>query len=728
MSGALEDTVLPRLEGVRSQHGYYMARCPVHDDGRASLSVSEGRDHPVVFHCHAGCEPRAVVDALGLDWDALCTPRESRGEWTPRGESTAVYTYTDEHGQVLYEVLRTADKEFPVRVPDPSKKSGYRWSLKGVRRVLYRLPQVLAAAAEGAAVYVVEGEKDADRLARLGHAATCNPGGAGKWRPEYAPALAGAHVVVVADNDAPNAQTGRRPGWEHAQAVAASLAGAAASVRIVQAAAGKDASDHLAAGYGVGDLVPIDPGAAEPPEQESQDRPTESHRVPRDDETGAQSEDEPENPLVTARAAEIRAALLDSEGMDALPPPEPLIEGMLYLDSLAWLHGKPGHGKSFVALDWAAHVAHGMAWQGRATTEGAVLYLVAEGTSGVALRKQAWEATNGHRMGVTFLPMAVQMMSHTDTAAFAQVAAELKPAMVVIDTQARVTVGADENSSQDMGRFVAAADELRRATGACVLLVHHEARSGDTLRGSTAMEGAATSVIRATKDGSLIRLDNPKQKDAPPCDPIMLKLTPVDITHGGEQVQSAVVKSHGDRGTSDEMTASESQLLQTMWDSFGTTGASATNLRDVSGLPKSSFYRSINRLVKLGYLVNSGTQRQTYYVLANPPGESQVPLSPTQSQGPLVPSPKSHALYKRGTSGTNPHRDGRESKPEEPPPKLRAVGNHTVDARTGEVVTPALTPCRTAGCKSRIDPERYPDRRCEKHGGRYAPPRAEGAT
>lgn len=662
MTDVLSDIVLPELDGVRQHSGYYTARCPAHDDGRASLSVQRGRDHPVVFNCHAGCPPEDVASALGLSWEQLCAPREEpSGEWTPFGEATAVYPYTDEHGQILYEVLRTLDKQFPVRVPDPTKKSGYRWSLKDARRVLYRLPQTLDAVAAGRTVYVVEGEKDADRLAAVGCAATCNLGGAGKWRREYAEALRGARVVIVADNDKPN-DKGRRPGLEHARAVAASLAGVAAEVRAVQAAAGKDAADHLAAGRRVEEFVPLDLDTGQSAADESQDGPTESHGVPGEGGT-------PESPLVAARAAQIRAALLDSEGMDALPPAEPLIEGMLYLDSLAWLHGKPGHGKSFVALDWAAHVAHGVPWEGHETVRGRVLYLVAEGTSGMAQRKSAWEAVHGHRMDVTFLPMAVQFMSHTDVEAFAQVVAELRPALVVIDTQARVTVGADENSSQDMGRFVAAADEIRQASRACVLLVHHESRTGDTLRGSTAMEGAATSVIRATKDGSLIRLDNPKQKDAPPFDPMLLDLTPVDITLRGEQLQSAVLKSHGTGGTTASLTDSESQILDAMWDSFGTTGASATNLREVSGISKSSFYRSVNRLLKRGLLVNTGTDKRAHYILPGAGEEEKVPPVPSSPTPGRVPSPTSHPPYRGGTSGTETHRNGRKNGSGTPPKK-----------------------------------------------------------
>ena len=118
---------------------------------------------------------------------------------------------------------------------------GWIWKLGDTRRVLYRLPEVLVAAAAGERVFVTEGEKDADALVRAGAVATTNPGGAGKWRREYAEALRGAEVVVVADRDA--------AGLAHARQVEASLRTIAASVAVVEAVEGKDASDHLATGH-----------------------------------------------------------------------------------------------------------------------------------------------------------------------------------------------------------------------------------------------------------------------------------------------------------------------------------------------------------------------------------------------------------------------------------------------------------------------------------------------
>jgi hypothetical protein len=220
----------------------YSARCPAHDDTRPSLSVGEGDDGRVLLHCQAGCTFEAILAALKLDTGDLFAPKQAR----PAGaEVVATYDYTDEKGALLFQVVRYASKAFKQRRPDGA--GGWLWNLKDVPRVLYRLPDVLDAMATPRTVFVAEGERDCDALAAAGETATCNPMGAGKWRPEHARVLYGAaEVVVVADRD--------EPGRAHAQAVAESLAGHVGHLLIVEALAGKDAADHLGAGHRVDDL------------------------------------------------------------------------------------------------------------------------------------------------------------------------------------------------------------------------------------------------------------------------------------------------------------------------------------------------------------------------------------------------------------------------------------------------------------------------------------------
>jgi 5S rRNA maturation endonuclease (ribonuclease M5) len=246
----LREILLPKLEGVRFSGGSWMARCPAHEDSTASLHIARGTEQPIVMTCHAHCERVDILAAIGLTWDDLCKPREEQiasGEWTPSGDAVAVYDYTDEAGNLLYQVLRTADKNFSQRVPDRSRKSGYRWKLGDTRRVIYRLPKVIEAIAAGQIIYIAEGEKDVHALELAGVTATCNSGGAGKWQADFAEVFREAVVIIIADKD--------NPGRAHARQIASSLEGIAAVAEIAEAAGdAKDAAAHLAAGRSLADL------------------------------------------------------------------------------------------------------------------------------------------------------------------------------------------------------------------------------------------------------------------------------------------------------------------------------------------------------------------------------------------------------------------------------------------------------------------------------------------
>jgi 5S rRNA maturation endonuclease (ribonuclease M5) len=129
------------------------------------------------------------------------------------------YDYTDEQGNLLYQVCRYEPKAFRQRQPD--SKGGWKWTMEGVSRVLYRLPQVL----KSQLVVVAEGEKDCDTLVELGWVATCNVGGAEQWLDAYADFLVGKDVIVVPDDD--------QKGARHGKMVAESLDEKANSVKVV---------------------------------------------------------------------------------------------------------------------------------------------------------------------------------------------------------------------------------------------------------------------------------------------------------------------------------------------------------------------------------------------------------------------------------------------------------------------------------------------------------------
>jgi hypothetical protein len=215
-----------------------------------------------------------------------------------------------------------------------------------------------------------------------------------------------------------------------------------------------------------------------------------------------------------------------------------------------------------------------------------------------------------------FLPVPVQMLGNVDVAAFGQLLVDLQPTLLILDTQARVTVGAEENSSRDMGQFVDALDELRSHSGACILVVHHEPRNGENLRGSTALEGAATTIIRVSKDGNVVELTNPKQKDTLAQPPLLLALAPI---------AGSAVLSHEAVGIGSFTTESEHHVLTVLRDSFGNRGATKTELREAANQAKSTWYRSINALVSKGLVRESQEGRSTIYSLPGADQQTEFP-------------------------------------------------------------------------------------------------------
>lgn len=233
------------LGARRQAGGGWMARCPAHADNTPSLKIDVGETLPLLF-CHAGCETPHVIEILkarGI-WPEMDKP-ETKPKSRANPHIVATYDYADEEHNLLYQVVRFEPKDFRQRrpkVPNPQKPSDWEWGLGTTRRVLYRLPDIVRADADKP-VFVVEGEKDADRLVAEGLIATTAPMGAKKWRNEYSECLRGRNVVVIADND--------EPGKVHAQMVAKSLRGIAKQVQVLSfrdLPPGGDVSDWLEAG------------------------------------------------------------------------------------------------------------------------------------------------------------------------------------------------------------------------------------------------------------------------------------------------------------------------------------------------------------------------------------------------------------------------------------------------------------------------------------------------
>ena len=211
----------------RQTDGSYLAICPSHEDKKASLHVTQD-DGKILLKCFAGCETESICSSLSIEMSDLFAAERQ----TTR-KIIAEYSYEDEQGEELYQVVRFDPKGFNQR----HKNGGgeYVYKMDGVRRVLYHLKEVLAAKQ---AVYVVEGEKDVDNLRKAGYIATTSPGGAGAWKPEYAEYLTGKDVVIIPDKD--------KAGYQYARAVRDSITGKVESLKcVILPGDNKDVSDWL---------------------------------------------------------------------------------------------------------------------------------------------------------------------------------------------------------------------------------------------------------------------------------------------------------------------------------------------------------------------------------------------------------------------------------------------------------------------------------------------------
>lgn len=244
------DLVVSRLRETRRHDGRWSARCPAHRDRDPSLSVAEGDDGRALVLCRAGCRVEAIVAALGLTLADLFPESTRRGvRWLRE------YRYLDEHGRPLYRIRRgqspNRDRRWSTDRPTPT---GWESRYSG-RRVLYRLPEMLAN--PDLMVWITEGERDADTLAEIGLVATTVANGS--WRHVDLSPLDGRSVVVVVDND--------EAGWRRgARACEAVVSAGARLLRVVRPLDGcKDVTCHIAEGQSVDLLMVVDLATDLPP-------------------------------------------------------------------------------------------------------------------------------------------------------------------------------------------------------------------------------------------------------------------------------------------------------------------------------------------------------------------------------------------------------------------------------------------------------------------------------
>jgi hypothetical protein len=307
------------------------------------------------------------------------------------------------------------------------------------------------------------------------------------------------------------------------------------------------------------------------------------------------------------RRGPMQSRALSSGGLDHIPEPEYLIQDVIAEDTTAVLVGKRGSGKSFVAIDWSLCLATGKEWQGKAVKPKRVLYVAAEGASGIRKRVRAWESAfnGGKRVAedwFTIYPEPVQLFSSEDVDELIEWAKAAEFGLVVFDTWARCTVGVEENSAKEAGIVVDNVDRVRKATSSgSALIVHHTGRNGE-LRGSSSIDGAADTIVKVRQDlerHDRIELYLDKQKN----DPDGFSLGNYRLTEHDRSciVTSSVVTESVVR--TEDMALRQSQMVQVYLEQeydavSGTTKAEwAVAAKERFGISKSTAFKTINTFI-----------------------------------------------------------------------------------------------------------------------------------
>jgi hypothetical protein len=274
----------------------------------------------------------------------------------------------------------------------------------------------------------------------------------------------------------------------------------------------------------------------------------------------------PDELVTPANVHAIRPGVEVRDGRDPLPMVwfddiEPhlngnwIIKGLIPAEADSSIIGEPGSGKSFLALDLSLHIAAGKEWFGRKVRQGLVIYIAAEGQRGQLNRVEAWRRQHG-LTGLAFalIPTAVDLFDpKADLPRIvAAIAAAVEhfgqePILVVIDTVARTSGAADENSNSDMGVYIANGARIRQQFACSLLYVHHVAKNGGgkVERGASALRGALDTSIRVdSSEGNPVKSAFVgKQKDGKDgfAIPFRLEVVPIGEDEDGEAVTSCVV-------------------------------------------------------------------------------------------------------------------------------------------------------------------------------------------
>lgn len=555
------------------------------------ISKTTGRDHKSAMQW---MRERGYVQA---DRE----PQHSgNGKSAPLGREVAHYDYVDADNNLLFQVVRFEPKTFRQRRRDPS--GAWSWSVRGVKMVPYRLPEVIEAISYEQSVYIVEGEKDVENLKLIGLTATCNPGGAGKWRSDMDEYFRGADVVILPDNDPQSVGNDGAPlfhpdgspmftGQDHARNVAQHLHGIATRVRVL------DLVKHWHEMPLKGDVSDwIKSGGTSEALQGLVDR----------------------TPDWTPIAFRSKFGGLRWEQIATLGHASGytwLIEDIFPMGEISLIFGDSGSGKSFGTFDMSMAVARGLEWNGKNTEPGLVIYVAAEAGKGFSKRKLAYSIQHElpHDVSLPFYLCTKRpdFFANDDdlNALIEEIIAVCKTysqrlVLIVIDTLSALAPGMNENASQDVSMVRKRLVILQEKFGVSIVLVHHKPKGGGSPRGHSSLTADFETTIeyeivtdkRTPTGGNIHRATVRKQREGKAGDRWEFTLPVVTLGRnkwGNPETSCAVVPYATSQSTAIggyNASANERLLMHALFDALAEYGmtppfplpASITKVVDVS--------------------------------------------------------------------------------------------------------------------------------------------------
>jgi hypothetical protein len=447
----------------------HTACCPAHEDENPSLSMSEGTDGRILLKCFAGCPIETICSSLDLTVSDLFDQNLSNQQQPKK----FTYSYKDETGREVYRKIRMEpglagkDKSFYAERTGDNGETIY--NISGCRRVLYHLPEVMKAISDGIQVFLVEGEKDADKLMNHGLIATTAPESL-KWSDEFNEMLKGADIVLLYDMD--------ETGFKRKDLLCENLHNRVKRLRVVDlpgleycASHGSDVSDWLAKGNTTTQLLEI---VAKTP-----------------DYAPAQPKEK------------IRVVSMDEFLNMQLPKRELILTPFLPTQGLCLLYAKRGVGKTHVALGIGYAVATGgtfLKWH--APKPRKVLYIDGE-MPAIAMQERLRRASVAEDLklpGPDFLRLITPDLQEGPMPDLS--AKEGRDSiekfiessdLIIFDNISTLFRSGIENEAESWQPVQDWALELRRR-GKSVLFIHHAAKGGQQ-RGTSKKEDILDTVI-----------------------------------------------------------------------------------------------------------------------------------------------------------------------------------------------------------------------------------------